>query len=236
MGDARSRSDNVTSQPHHLRVHSDHQNMVPTYRFLRASPFILGMAVHASIALGQAQRIDISEPAIVSLERLFKEADLVAVVSILSGDGEHYRPITVYKAEVVAAFKGTRKGERIYLGPFATYAVGGEYVAFLRRSREAARPTEKVADPALNYGTIDALFNVMYDGYSMMPAQYICVFDGKETREQCSDGVKVNTYQVKLPKGVKTYPLEPDDAPANDKKWVKRTTLEFVLGTLQGAR
>ena len=42
----------------------------------------------------------------VKIADLFKEADVVAEVKIMSGDAEHY-PMVVYKAQVLKAYKGT---------------------------------------------------------------------------------------------------------------------------------
>jgi hypothetical protein len=206
-----------------------------TRRIFRTGAIIAGLATSASIACEQVQQIEISDPAAVKIEDLYKQADIVAVVHILSGDSEHYSD-AVYKAEVRTAFKGTRNGERIYFGPFVRYAVGGEYVAFLRRSQNGIRPLDNVENTGLSYGRVDVLYRVMYQGYSMMPAEYVCVFDGKEIRSQCGNGIKINTFQVILPEGVRTYPLEVDDEPSNDKKWVRRDVLFFVLDRLRSSK
>ena len=112
------------------------------------------------------------------------------------------------------------------------YAVGGQYFAFLKRSREGVRPKEQGADSGFSYGPIGTFFAIMYQGYGMMPTQYVCVFDGKEVRQQCNDGSKLNTYQVRLPEGVKTYPPE-SDGPISDRKWVEKSALEFALSVIQ---
>lgn len=194
---------------------------------------VAGLAI--SVAAGQVKQIEISEPATVNLEDLFKQADIVAAVYILSGDSEHY-PDAVYKAEVFTPFKGVRKGDRIYFGPFVGYAVGGEYLAFLRRSKDGARPVDGAEKTGLHYGAIDVLYRIMYQGYSVMPVQYVCVFDGKDAQERCDYGVKINTYQVKFPKAVKTYPLEPDDESTSDSNWVKRNVLISVLEALRRSK
>ncbi len=210
--------------------------MITAMRCLSWSGVLVSeLAICTTLAVGQVKQIEISEPATVNLGDLFKQADVVAVVYILSGDSEHY-PDAIYKAEVLTPFKGVRKGERIYFGPFVSYAVGGEYLAFLRRSKDGARPADGAAKTGLHYGAIDVLYRIMSQGHSIMPVQYVCVFDGKDAQEQCDYGVKVNTHQVKLPKAVKTHPLEPDDESTSDRKWVKRNVLISVLEALRTSK
>ncbi|MGO9095269.1 MAG: hypothetical protein ACLQGV_08600 [Bryobacteraceae bacterium] len=182
-----------------------------------------------SAAIGQ-ERVEIFEPATVNISDLFKQADVVAVVRVLSGDSEHY-PTVVYKARVLTAFKGARREERLYFGPFVGYGVGSEYLAFLRRSKAGAMPSDQSGESGLSYGPISTLYSVMYEGYSIMPIEYVCVFDGNEPKEQCGSGVKVNVYQVRLPKTLKTYPPEPDDESVSDRKWVKAKALMSLMET-----
>src|SRR5713226_579793 len=112
----------------------------------------------------------------VKVNDLFKEADLVAIVRILSGDSEHY-PVTVYKAKVITALKGTDLAETIYFGPFVGSGVGNEYLVFLKKSGNGIKPKDD--SPGLNYGPVPLFFQIMYDGYTILPSAYACVFDGK---------------------------------------------------------
>ncbi len=100
-------------------------------RFLFPSLFCF--LVSAPIAKAQEQTATISEPAPVKVEELLKQADLVAIVRILSGDTEHY-PRAVYKAEVLQPFKGVEKGAIFYFGPFIGYGLGEEFLVFLHHS------------------------------------------------------------------------------------------------------
>ena len=120
----------------------------------------------------------ISEPATVGITDLYKQADLVAVVRVISGDSEHYEK-TVYKAEVQTAFKGTKNGEVLYFTPFIGYGIGSEYVAFLLRSNDKLVPKPL---PGLSYGSLYTSYQIMYEGFSIMPLDYACVFDGKELK------------------------------------------------------
>jgi hypothetical protein len=168
-----------------------------------------------------AHFVDATTIASVKLHDLFKQADLVAVVRIVSGDTEHY-PTTVYKATIETPFKGATKGDMIFFGPFVGLGVGHEYVAFLRKSSEI-RPNN--GSSGLNYGIIPTPYEIMYDGYSILNVDYACVFDGQGIPQQCDYGVKLNPEQVVLPRNIKTFP--PGDAGAipNHKKWVRRELL-----------
>ena len=183
----------------------------------------------------ETQTVTITEPATVKVEDLFKQADLVAIVRVLSGDTEHY-PTAVYKAEVLTPFKGAEIGDRIYFGPYIGYAVGGEYLAFLRRSDEETKPKEQSNMPGLNYGSLKSVYQIMYEGYSTMPINYVCAFDGKTTSQQCDYGIKVNTYQVALPGKIKAFPLESGDLPSEDNKWVRRGGLISFLEHLRTSK
>ena len=153
---------------------------------------------------------------------------------ILSGDSEHY-PVVVYKAEILTAFKGVGRGERLYFGPFIGYGAGGEYLTFLQRSKDGVKPSDEGGESGLHYGPIGTLYRVMYQGYNVMPSRSVCMFDGKPPNERCDYGIKVDTYQVKLPRTPRTYPLERDDESANNKKWVRRDAPISLLDALRTA-
>ena len=150
---------------------------------------------------------------------LFRQADLVAVIEVLSGDTEHY-PVTVYKAKVKKAFKGTRPGETIYFGPFISYGVGSEYLVFLSKDEKGIEPKDKSS--GVNYGVIPSFFRIMYVGFSIMPIEYACVFDGKEISQHCDYAIKLNPEQIILPASIKTFPHEDVGAITNYEKWVRR--------------
>jgi hypothetical protein len=178
-----------------------------------------------SVGAAQEQTVTISEPARVKVEDLMKQADLVAIVHLLSEDTEHY-PKAVYKAEVLQPFKGVVKGATIYLGPFIGYGLGEELLVFLHHSEKGIEPKQLLANSGLTYGPISSFYLVMYEGYSALRIKYDCVFDGKEIAQQCDDGVRVNTYQVILPKSIKTYPSSNRGSFSQDTKWVRKA--EFV--------
>ena len=65
----------------------------------------------------QVKEVSIVEPGVIKLANLFKMADAVALVKVVSGDTENY-DTAVYKAEVVKSFKGAEVGEAVYFGPY----------------------------------------------------------------------------------------------------------------------
>ena len=189
------------------------------------------LTVIASTAKAQKQEITISEPAPVKVEDLFKQADLIAVVHILSGDAELYQT-AIYKAEVLQPFKGTEKGATIYFGPFIRYELGGELIVFLRRSKNGTEPKQQTATSGLSYGPISPFYLVMYEGYSALRIDYACVFDGKEIAQRCNDGVQVNTSQVILPKSIRTFPRSTRGAFSQETNWVRKNVFIAYLEKL----
>ena len=184
----------------------------------RPSPVWPSILLLVTAASAQ-QTIEISEPGVVALSDLFKQADVVAVVQILSGDSESYDS-AVYKSKVLTQFKGTAVNEELYFGPFIGYGVGNEYVAFLRRAKSGPKlKAQRPMQTTIAYGPLEVFHLIMYQGYSIMPVRYACVFGGKDP---CDYGVKVNTDQVKLPKGTKTFPHESGDELPAASQWVRK--------------
>jgi len=73
----------------------------------------------AGIASAQSNVVTITEPGVYKLAELFKVADVVAIVKVMSGDTENYEK-AVYKGEVIQSFKGTASGQTVFFGPFRT--------------------------------------------------------------------------------------------------------------------
>jgi hypothetical protein len=164
------------------------------------------------------------------VEEMFKHADSVALIRIVSGDLEHY-PTAVYKAEVLKSFKGPAVGAKIFFGPFSGYSLGSEYLVFLQRSQKQIEPSHSSESSAPMYGRILPFYEIMYEGYSALPVRYVCVFDGQEIKQRCDYGIKVNTHQVLLPDRIRVFPPESDDAPDSDKKWIRKAALISLLQT-----
>jgi hypothetical protein len=161
----------------------------------------------------------------VQIADLFREADFVAIVRVISGDSEHY-PKTVYKAEVMTPLKGAKERDTIFFGPFDGYGIGSDHLVFMRTSGAIAPSSDEHGSP---YGQIPAFYQVMYSGYAGMPVEYMCVFENDEPNEKCDYGIRLNPEQVLLPRTLKTFPRGPASAVTNYKKWVRRSHMVSML-------
>jgi hypothetical protein len=164
----------------------------------------------------------------VKLAALFEEADKVVLIKILSGDSEHYETV-VYKAVVEVAYKGATKNETIFFGPFEGYAVGSEYILFLRRGA-GEKPTN---GEALSYGSLQHVDRIMYAGYAALAVGYDCVFDGADANQRCDDSVQLNPEQVILPSNIEAFPQGEATAVTNYKKWVRRAAFIAELQAMK---
>jgi hypothetical protein len=171
--------------------------------------------------------VTISEPGIYDLLGLFKHADSVAIVKIVSGDTENY-DVAVYKAKVVKSFKGTSAGETLYFGPYVGEKLGAEYIVFLRNEHDLIAP-KAAADSS--YGRV-RYAKVFDEGYSSMETSYGCVFDGQQVSQQCDYGVRVCTDYIKLPKNTRTFPTASDDTPFGCR-WVRKASFVSLLEALR---
>jgi hypothetical protein len=198
------------------------------------SLLILGVLSHqgaigqsASIAVTSGtETVTVAEPGIIKLAQLFKMADVVAVVRIVSGDTESYN-VAISKAVVLKNFKGTTEGSTLFFGPSNWERLGWEYILFLRKVKEPAVPKE-ARNPA--YGTVRYL-EVFNQGYSAMETSYECVFDGKIPSQSCDYGVRVCTDYILLPKEVRAFPPEENDPPFGCR-WVRKSNFLSLLDDL----
>jgi hypothetical protein len=170
-----------------------------------------------------AETVTITEPGRIKLADLFKVADVVAVVRIVSGDTESYE-LPIYKAIVVRSFKGSSKGATIYFGPDLSEKLGSEYTLFLRDLKHSAVPK---SGPTNLYGTVSFL-DVFNQGYSSMENSYECVFDGSVPEQSCDYGVKVCTDYIVLPKGTHSFTSEKGEPPFRCR-WVRRSSFMDLL-------
>ena len=165
-----------------------------------------------------------SEPGIYQLADLFRHADRVALVKVVSGTTEAY-DIAIYKAQVVEGFKGLSAGEIVYFGPYTATELGTEYILFLRDTPKAIEPRAK-ADGG--YGTVH-YSKVFDEGYSSMRTSYECVFGGSSS--ECDYGVRVCTDYIKLPKSLPAFPSNGDNPPFGCR-WVRKDSFISVLDEL----
>ena len=166
----------------------------------------------------------LSEPGLYQLADLFRHADRVALVKVISGTTEAY-DIAIYKAQVVEGFKGLSAGEILYFGPYIATELGTEYILFLRDNPKAIEPRAK-ADGG--YGTVH-YSEVFDEGYSSMRTSYECVFGGSS--KECDYGVRVCTDYIKLPKSLPVSPYGGDDPPFGCR-WVRKNSFISVLDEL----
>ena len=75
------------------------------------------------------------------IDKLYAEADVVALVKVLSGDTESFED-TVYKASILTTYKGNVQSI-LYFGPYISYGVGSEYLVFLKTSSKQLRSGDK---------------------------------------------------------------------------------------------
>jgi len=175
----------------------------------------------------QVKEVSIVEPGVIKLANLFKMADAVALVKVVSGDTENY-DTAVYKAEVVKSFKGAEVGEAVYFGPYVGVRLGWEYVLFLRG---VAKPLVPKTTSNVNYGTVH-YSEVFNEGYSSMETSYECVFDGKQIAEHCDYAVRVCTDYITLPKSLATFPRMTEGTPFGCR-WVRKDAFVSLLATLR---
>ena len=144
-----------------------------TMNIFTKSVSIILLSVFFLIPSSVVREVRAETIASVSVENLFKEADFVAFVKILSGDAEHYNG-AIYKAEVLKAYKGTTEKEIIYFGEYTTYGIGNEYLAFFQKpDKTIGQQIDKdVPSSSAPYDAKQSYFRIMYGGYSIMPVGY----------------------------------------------------------------
>jgi hypothetical protein len=191
-------------------------------------PFLV--VLMAARAFPQSEVVTLIEPSVYKIGDLFKEADVVALVKVVSGDTENYGH-TVYKGEVTRSFKGMPRGAIVYFGPFVGNKLGWEYILFLR---SVTKPITPKTTPTASYGVI-SYSEVFNEGYSSMETSYSCVFDGKEIAQKCDDGVRVCTDYIKLPRSIPAFPPEANN-PSFGCRWVRKAVFISLLDTLRAPK
>ncbi len=191
---------------------------------VRLLPVAIAAIALTRPVMGQQPRtVTVTEPGVYELADLFKAADKVAVVKVLSGDTENYQT-AVYKGEVVQNFKGATVGETVYFGPYVGLRLGWEYVLFLRMAPEIVSP-KNASSTGFGRVRVERIFN---EGYSSMETKYECVFDGEEISQKCDYGVRICTDYIRLPKSTPVFPPETEDTPFGCR-WVRRGTFISLL-------
>jgi hypothetical protein len=159
------------------------------------------------------------------VSELFRSADKVAIVEVLSGDVEAYE-IPLYKGRVLQPFKGTSADEIIYFGPFLGTQRGSEYVLFLKNASQSLQPSRT----GTGYGVVK-YSTVLDEGYSSMLTSYECVFNGAEPHQNCDHAVRICTDYIKVPRSLETAPPEDVNA-AFGCRWARRSEFISILDQL----
>lgn len=183
--------------------------------------------ISAGLTLSQQPNgVTIREPGVVEITDLFKQADTVALVRILSGDAENY-DVAIYKGTVIQSFKGSTVGETLYFGPYLGERLGWDYILFLLKPTKTLLPKTSAN---FSYGTVQ-YGEVFEEGYSSMMTSYECVFAGRDTAEQCDYAVRVCTDYIVLPKSMRTFPPVTESTPFGCR-WVRKSDFISLLGSL----
>jgi hypothetical protein len=182
----------------------------------------------ASVEAGsrQTQIITIVEPGKIRIEEMFRHANLVAIVKIVSGDTEHYQ-MAVYKAVVVTAFKGAQAGQTVYFGPYIGLGLGREYLAFFLEPRSISAPLRGVVETS--YGEV-GVHRIMHEGYGILELDYTCVFKGENS--SCDYGFRISPEKLSLPKRIRLYP-DGTSGGGGPHAWVKRDRLLTLVEMLK---
>jgi hypothetical protein len=197
--------------------------------FALLTPGLIAQSASVTTTTGQATTT-LTEPAVTDVAGLFHDADLVAVVKVVSGDTEHYTT-AAYKAQVVQAFKGTNTGETLYFGPYVGLRLGWQYVVFLRSMHETLKPT---SETAISYGPL-RYYLIFDEGYTAMETNYECVFHGEDVKQECDDAVRVCTDYVKTPRSLELAPPLDEETPFGCR-WSRRQQFLALLQKLSAAK
>ena len=177
-------------------------------------PLLVFAALACQLGIGQTPvQTTIAEPAAYDLDGLFKTADTVALVKVVSGDTDSY-DVAIYKADVLRTFKGASAERTIYFGPYLGTRLGWDYIVFLRTEPKLISPKGRSTG---GYGSIR--YSEDFDqGYTSMETSYECVFNA-DANKACDYGVRVCTDYVKLPAAIPASSKDSD--PPFGCRWQK---------------
>jgi hypothetical protein len=162
----------------------------------------------------------------VTLAALFSESDVVALVRVTAADSLAFKN-AVYRAQVIQPFKGVSVGSQIYFGPYESYALGKEYLVFLRRTRSTLGAMVKTQSNPWAATEGELYLEILYGGYSILDVEYSCAI------EPCDYAISVPSSQVIMPDDLPRYP-QPHDPGSRYDTWVRRDALIRRLEGLAG--
>jgi hypothetical protein len=179
----------------------------------------------AALGIAQPNSATLREPTVFGVLDLYRHADIVAVVKVISGDTEAYET-PVYKGQVVTAFKGVSADDIIYFGSYLGTQLGYEYVLFLQNIPTRLQP--KKAGGAYGVVKYSKVFN---EGYSSMLTSYECVFNGASPAQACDYAVRICTDYIKPPKSLPTSPASDVETPFGCR-WARRDQFISILNEI----
>ncbi len=203
-------------------------------RFIFTYIFLVVFFTNCLAQSNKEVTVNLSEPAAVSISKLASQSDALAFIEIISGDAEHFEKV-LYKSKVLISIKGIKQSKQIYFGPYIGYGVGSEYIAFLRKSKKTVGEVrlDRAKKISLDFDDSEPVYEIMYGGYSIMPINYVCIFDGKNLSDQCDYGVLFNSYQILIPPTLRPFPLKGRDPANPDNKWIRKNSFQKYLFSLQ---
>jgi hypothetical protein len=175
------------------------------------------------------------------IAELFREADLVVVATVTKGELIGLGELTCgakYSAQVEESFKGSRKGATIEFGNYYGYELGGRYVLFLTKAGRNYDPMMTTNSMHLRAqdefrtrcGSKLDRNTVMHSGFGALRIQYTNKFN-------FTDGVRVPTKYLVLPKGTNTAPaIASESEEFSDVVWVKLEQMLLILRDLASGR
>jgi hypothetical protein len=163
------------------------------------------------------------------VDKLYAEADVVALIKVLSGDTESYDD-TVYKASVLTIYKGNVQST-LYFGPYISYGVGSEYLIFLKFSGHQLKSIA-TKNKTVHYKEEADYLRVMYGGYSILPVGFHCGL-GRDVMD-CEDSIDAGT--VMLPKGFASYRGDPFEKSEKRPIVKKKDFLAYIIGLSIGVK
>lgn len=154
------------------------------------------------------------------VDRLYAEADFVGFVQVLSGEFKEYTG-AVYRGKILNVLKGSTDETEIYFGPFSGYGIGSEYLLFARKTDKTLDGHWSQADRPmipLHYPSAAPYFTIMFEGFGMMPVQYVVGLDGS--------GIEIASH-IKLPTTLKDNIVR-----SENRDWISKNTLAKYLESL----
>jgi hypothetical protein len=206
-----------------MLLHAE-ESLMPA--MLRLLPVAAVFSIFAAQGIAQSNTASIVEPGVYKLSELYRQADKVALVTVISGDTEAYE-VPIYKAQVVRAFKGISANEVIYFGPYLGVQLGSEYILFLENVSKPIQPKDKAVS---GYGVVK-YGKVFDEGYSSMVTSYECVFNGRSPSQACDYAVRICTDYIVAPKSLSTSPSEEITTPFGCR-WARRDRFIGVLNEM----